>query len=271
MRLKLISNLISLCAALVTMAGPVGATVVTYTDESTFQAALLGNFTLANLDAAPFGAGPVATHDATFLSLGIDVLTPTAILDSQAFQIPKPGRDRMLVNGTGNGLIGADFTFNFTTPQNGVGVLPNVNNGIGDGGHIRIYSGLDLTGTFLGEADLGVPTGNFGGIISSQSIRSVQITCEFDPDHDCGLYDLQFGATPLPGTLPLFATGLAGLGMIGWLRKRARGSRGYISPNSPPNSAWNDRACCGSAKQYTPNHSSSLKTDRARCGWPICA
>ncbi len=29
-----------------------------------------------------------------------------------------------------------------------------------------------------------------------------------------------FGATPLPATLPLFATGLGALGLLGWRRKR---------------------------------------------------
>jgi hypothetical protein len=206
---------------------PVSAAVVTYTDESAFQTALTGSFTLANLDAAPFSAGAVSAGDAAFLSLGIDIVTPTTILNGQAFQLPKPGRDRMLVNGTGNGLISADFTLNFTAPQSGVGALPNVNNNIGDGGHIRVYSGLNLTGALLGEADFGVPTGSFGGITSDLGIRSVQITCEFDPDLDCGIYDLQFGTVaggpivvPIPAALPLFATALVGLGVIGWRRRR---------------------------------------------------
>jgi hypothetical protein len=219
MKPKLISIIVSMCTAFVAMTAPVGAATVTYTDESAFQAALSGNFTLANLDVAPFSAGPVAAHDAAFLSLGVDVLTPTQILDGQSNYIPKPGRDRRLRYGTGSGFS-ADFAFNFTNPQNGIGVLPTVANNVGDGGHIRIYSGLNLTGVLLGEADLGVLTGSFGGIITDQGIRSVQITCEFDSDLDCSLYDLQFGTTPLPPTLPMLATALAGLGAIGWWRKR---------------------------------------------------
>lgn len=223
MRLRLISIIASFVAAFIAMTETLSAAVVPYTDEITFQAALTGSFTLANLDAAPFAAGPVAASDVNFLSLGIDVLTPTTILSSQAFQIPKPGRDRLLANGTGNANIGADFAFDFVTPQNGVGALPNVFSGIGDGGHIQIFSGLNLTGVLLGEADFGTPTGSFGGIISDQVFRSVQITCEFDPDLNCGIYDLQFGtvsAVPLPAAFPLFAGGLGLLGLLGWRRKR---------------------------------------------------
>ncbi len=32
--------------------------------------------------------------------------------------------------------------------------------------------------------------------------------------------DFNFGATPLPATLPLFATGLGVMGLLGWRRKR---------------------------------------------------
>ena len=219
------TGIVSICAALLATV-PVSAAVLTYTDESAFQTALTGTFTLANLDSAPFSAGAVSAGDASFLSLGIDIVTPTAILDGQSNFIPKPGRDRRLVNGTGNGLISADFTFNFTDPQSGIGALPTVANSVGDGGHIRIYSGLNLTGALLGEADYGVPTGSFGGIISDLGIRSVQITCEFDADLDCSLYDLQFGTVaggptvvPTPAAFPLFATALVGLGVIGWRRK----------------------------------------------------
>jgi hypothetical protein len=32
--------------------------------------------------------------------------------------------------------------------------------------------------------------------------------------------DFSGGATPLPATLPLFATGIGGLGLLGWRKKR---------------------------------------------------
>lgn len=202
------------------------AAVTTYTDETSFQTALTGGFTLANLDAAPLNADDsVPAGDPGFLSLGIDVITPTTIADGQAHQIPKPGRDRLIANGTNSPTILNDFAFNFTSPQNGVGALPNVLDGIGDGGHVRIFSGPNLTGALLGVADFGTPTGSFGGIISDELIGSVEITCEFDGDLKCGIYDLQFGTTsviPLPAALPAMISALLALSMTGRFSPRAR-------------------------------------------------
>jgi hypothetical protein len=36
------------------------------------------------------------------------------------------------------------------------------------------------------------------------------------------------GATPLPAALPLFATGIAGLGLLGWRRRRKTASASYF-------------------------------------------
>jgi hypothetical protein len=38
-------------------------------------------------------------------------------------------------------------------------------------------------------------------------------------DH-AGSFEIEIGATPLPAALPLFATGIGGLGLLGWRRKR---------------------------------------------------
>jgi hypothetical protein len=56
-----------------------------------------------------------------------------------------------------------------------------------------------IAGLFSGSTYFNIHTSNFpGGEIRGELI-----------------------ATPLPAALPLFATGLAGLGLLGWRRKRA--------------------------------------------------
>jgi hypothetical protein len=67
-------------------------------------------------------------------------------------------------------------------------------------------------------------TALFGGLISTDSFTSV--TFQGTEIGDGINFDsLYYGhsnahAAPLPATLPLFATGLAGLGLLGWRRKK---------------------------------------------------
>ena len=60
-----------------------------------------------------------------------------------------------------------------------------------------------------------------GGVnfISVQSI-SPNVNVEFQRFIVSGSLISETAATPLPATLPLFATGLGALGLFGWSRKR---------------------------------------------------
>ncbi|MEF8734075.1 MAG: hypothetical protein V5B40_19815 [Candidatus Accumulibacter meliphilus] len=189
------------------------ASVVAYTNERDFQNALSHDFVLVNLDASPLSgfasgyhvedAGPAAE----FTLLGIDFRYVNAqVVDGHAYQIPKPGRDRLILNGNGwNGNI----VFDFIAPISGVGAWSNFI----DGGVIRAYDSPGLMGNLIGFADLN--GGSFGGLISSIPVLSVEVTCDFNYDLKCGVFDIQFdravSSVPTPPTFWLFLTAIAGL------------------------------------------------------------
>ena len=184
---------------LIAAASTASAAITTYSDQATFEASLTGSFSLANLDDQPLvsfvppynveDAGPAAA----FATLGIDFQTfNPLVVSGQAFQILVPGRDRLIINGASSST-GGNIIIDLIDPVDGVGAWSN----LGDGGRIRAFSGPGLSGTFLGEADM--LSGAFGGLISTDPIRSVEITCDFNFDLICGVIDIQHGTKPEAG------------------------------------------------------------------------
>jgi hypothetical protein len=59
---------------------------------------------------------------------------------------------------------------------------------------------------------------------SSVTLQFKDLAVEFPNGNDLGLDNVSVTdasrATPLPAALPLFATGLGALGLLGWCRKR---------------------------------------------------
>lgn len=215
------------------MTGPASAALITYTNQAGFEAALDGSFKLLNLDAAPYSGNPsgyrlsqVATALASdgLTSIGYDA----QLASGQNGQTPT-NRDWLILNGTAfSGGRPGSIAFSFATGVNGVGALSNIL-GDGDGGRVRAFSNTDLTG-FLGEVQFGLNSGGtngFGALSTTDLIRSVEITCDYNGDFACGVYDIQFGTfkaaaepvpTPEPAALGLFGLGL--LGIAGLRRRR---------------------------------------------------
>jgi hypothetical protein len=188
--------------SLIAAAPIANAAITTYSNQANFEAALTGSFTLANLDDQPLVgfAPPYNVEDvgpaAAFATLGIDFRTfDPPVVDGQAFQILVPGRDRLIINGA-NSSTGGNIVVDLINPVHGVGAWSNV----GDGGRIRAFAGPGLSGTFLGDANL--LAGSFGGLISTDLIRSVEITCDFNFDLICGVFDIQHGTTPASVPVP---------------------------------------------------------------------
>lgn len=219
----------------VTAAAPVAAAVTTYSNEASFQSAMDGGFTLVNFDTlggfAPGYRLDDAAPAAALAALGLDSVGYNAqVVAGQNFQTPT-NRDRLVDNGAGFGGL---MAFNFTGPVNGLGAYSNNI----DYGRIRIFSGANLTGSFLGEVHFGKDFA-FGGIASDVVIGSAQFTCDHNSDLKCGVYDIQFGkfappppptgGVPEPATWGLMILGFGGAGAM--LRRRRSGA-------GRPRSAW---------------------------------
>ncbi len=183
------------------------AVVTTFGDQAAFVAALDGGSTLVDVSAS-IGANLVQlsaiTPGATFFGPNTSVRSDALIPHGQGFF------------GTTNQHVG----LNFETTVNGVGVTSN----LFDGGRIQAYSGLNGTGTLLGEHGFGGNTvaSLFGGLITDQPILSVVYTCDFNFDLACGVIDPVFGLStsalssdpvPLPAGAFLFMAGLGALGV----------------------------------------------------------
>lgn len=200
------------------------AATVPYYDEGSFQLAL-DTFTLINLDAPPFDAfgAPYNVQDtgpaAAFLGVGISGFVANhEVQAGNDIQMTKPGRDRLIINGSGFGI--GDMVINFVNPVNGIGAWTNNHPTFGpDGGEIIAYNNV---GAEIGRVAFGTSpatAGGFSGLISDQAIASAEITCTFNNDLKCGVYDIQFGTlVPLPAAVWLFGSGL--LGLVGMARRK---------------------------------------------------
>jgi hypothetical protein len=81
---------------------------------------------------------------------------------------------------------------------------------------IDIAFSLDLTG-FLATNQLNQ---SFNGDFNDTALVSFTPLDDVTVDSASGVFPGTVAATPVPAALPLFATGLGGLGLLGWRRKR---------------------------------------------------
>lgn len=193
--------------AALTISGTAEAATTSYTSMAAFQAQFESSFTINTTSIGQIGK-TTATLSAE--TPGADFFGYSSAVRSDGL-IPH-----------GNGIFGnpGELALNFSIPVNAVSVIANRF----DGGRILLFSGANLTGTFLGAAPFGNPSGggpDFGGIISDQVIGSALFTCEFNFDIICGVINPTFGvdedalaaAVPLPAGALLLVTGLGALAL----------------------------------------------------------
>lgn len=141
----------------------------------------------------------------------------------------------LTLQGTAGGLVGGTGAFTVDGPINSTGLET-----------LTASDGLNLSFTIDGNSFSSAPGGyasvtfnngalasiNYAGFLDSWSFSLVTgsllyiYTDLVNPTHDtfgtisAQLEATQVSATPLPAALPLFVSGLGGMGLLGWWRKR---------------------------------------------------
>ncbi len=167
-------------------------------------------------DASGFGASAEAQLS---LSYQMEVVGPgptaRVVVQATGVSTPLTGANQILFGLSGVGLLYQCFGY---APQTCTG-------GVRGGFSVNQELTLETSSvyTVFIQADAIVEVTN--ELSSGTSTQSVDPTFSFAPDFDATGYSLVFSpgivnGTPLPAALPLFATGIGALGLLGWRRKR---------------------------------------------------
>jgi hypothetical protein len=175
---------------------------------SVFQALGIvpGDTVTGTLKFDPFNTTTYTMPDATTHAFS----QPAAL----SFQVSHPGAAVSFAeNGAGTAYAGtetvagrtrAGIAFDFNSPDD----------------YLNIFYLTDGSLTPLGTLDA-LPASS-SDIIAFLGGASPEAAGEFRFGGTSGLnFDINFATTPIPAALPLFASALAGLGFVGWRRKRA--------------------------------------------------
>jgi hypothetical protein len=191
-------------------------------------AGALGTLSLINFESAPVG-----TYTSLPIAPGV-TLTGTDFTGNSSGQsirnTPFGSPDGLFGYNTTSGganfafVNGGSVTFTFATPISAFGAYIS---GLQlDGETITFNDGTSRTIAIpnLGSGVEFVGFTDVGALITSLKVDTTSAT--FPSGDFIGIDDVRYVATgtvssvPLPGALPLFATGLGALGLLGWRRKK---------------------------------------------------
>lgn len=199
--------------------GQAVALTTTFTSSAAFSAATAGDV-LTVEQYASGTAGQTIGNGGSFNGLTYNFIAgPSGTLSGgiitdqfNSFSGLSLGGDQ---SGAAQFFFGGDsFTVTFPVPIKAVGIFFNVN---ANSGNFDVNTPVGNVST--GSAVYDTSTFVFAGLVSTDAFSTITV---FSEDAALGSYnipEIEFAPTPLPATLPLFATGLAGLG---WLTRRGR-------------------------------------------------
>jgi hypothetical protein len=199
------------------------------------------NYTISFGNSAVTGTGPYGTVSVNLQDPVQAVITFTS-LNNGGFQYLFGDGSTAALNVNATNFTTQDGTFGVTTtnsfPGFSAGPITNINifsqnvDGLGsfnltldsvDGfenssASIQ-FTLLDVGGTWATAASVLTP--NADGFVAAAHVFQCANDCNFaEGTTITGFAAAPVSAVPLPAALPLFATGLAGLGLLGWRRKK---------------------------------------------------
>jgi hypothetical protein len=190
-------------AALFSLVGPANALTVTIDPNQTFTSTP-GAVTFYDFDGIQNTS--IGTFTGTVMNAGFPIATP-----------PDGGRWIGAFQPVGTN----DVTLTLVNPVSYIGFAWGTPDAVNQ---VDVYNGATLLGSFFGDTSF--ENTYFFNITAGPGeaiTRLVEIfppspsgPCCFETDNYATL-----APVPLPATLPLFATGLGALGLLGWRRRRA--------------------------------------------------
>jgi hypothetical protein len=183
-------------------------------NKSRLYASLIAVALIVGSQGLLAGQASALTYDVTFTAIN----GPES--GSGSFTINPPSSGGGILTAANGGLQGLSFMFSDPTNSSG----PRVTFGIDSSSSVSYFyqgSTLVLAGLIYGgqvgtDALLSITLGSSGGYIFTDNAPGGSAFGSFG--------SVSVSQTPLPTSLPLLATGLGALAMIGWWSKRKMGS-----------------------------------------------
>jgi len=200
---------------------PAAAATATYTSSAAFYTAIAGDtvtqeqYASGTLDQLIANGGVFNGLTYTFTAGPSGALTGGIITDiANSFSALSLGGNQ--TDGSKYFFGGDSVTINFATPVYAAGAFFNVNLNSGNFG-LSSTVGFVNTDSSIFDTETFV----FAGITSTTAFSSITLYSD-DPDHGSfNIPEIDFvSSTPLPASLPLFASGLGAFGLLGWSRKK---------------------------------------------------